>query len=179
MEMLAWCGAALSCLLSVPQAIRVLRTERLDGISASTYVIVLGNAAVWAAWAMCTGEHAAGVPALINGPAAILILRRLAIERRTSRNPDAAAASHAPASPLVGGTAPSIASDKWPDDSRIQPNVPDQARSIPIGRLGSWSPAATPPRRSPHTPPTASSGASGALRHGKHRRAANHPHLRR
>ncbi len=28
-EMLAWCGAALSCLLSVPQAIRVLRAERL------------------------------------------------------------------------------------------------------------------------------------------------------
>ncbi len=41
--------------------------------------------------AMSTGEHAAGVPALINGPAAILILRRLAIERRKSRNPDAAA----------------------------------------------------------------------------------------
>jgi uncharacterized protein with PQ loop repeat len=33
-EMLAWCGAALSCLLSVPQAIRVLRAERLDGLSA-------------------------------------------------------------------------------------------------------------------------------------------------
>jgi uncharacterized protein with PQ loop repeat len=74
--MLAWCGAALSCLLTLPQAVRVLRTERLDGISASTYVIVLGNAAVWATWAMCTGEHAAGVPALINCPAAILILRR-------------------------------------------------------------------------------------------------------
>jgi hypothetical protein len=93
MEMLAWCGAALSCLLTVPQAVRVLRAEHLDGISASTYVIVLGNAAVWAAWAICTGEHAAGVPALINGPAAILILRRLAIERRKSRNPDAVAAA--------------------------------------------------------------------------------------
>ena len=32
-EMLAWCGAALSCLLSVPQAIRVLCAERLDAIS--------------------------------------------------------------------------------------------------------------------------------------------------
>jgi uncharacterized protein with PQ loop repeat len=92
-QMLAWCGAALSCLLTLPQAVRVLRTERLDGISASTYVIVLGNAAVWATWAMCTGEHAAGVPALINGPAAILILRRLAIERRKSRILDAAAAA--------------------------------------------------------------------------------------
>jgi uncharacterized protein with PQ loop repeat len=50
--MLAWCGAALSCLLTLPQAVRVLRTERLDGISASTYVIVLGNAAVWATWAI-------------------------------------------------------------------------------------------------------------------------------
>jgi uncharacterized protein with PQ loop repeat len=92
-QMLAWCGAALSCLLTLPQAVRVLRTERLDGISASTYVIVLGNAAVWATWAMCTGEHAAGVPAFINGPAAILILRRLAIERRKTRILDAAAAA--------------------------------------------------------------------------------------
>jgi uncharacterized protein with PQ loop repeat len=68
-----WCGAALSCLLSVPQAVRVLRAERLDGISAATYVSVLSNAAVWAAWALLTGEYAAGVPGLINGPAAILI----------------------------------------------------------------------------------------------------------
>ena len=58
-EVLAWCGAALSCLLSVPQAIRVLRAERLDGISASTYVIVLCNAAIWAAWSVLTREYAA------------------------------------------------------------------------------------------------------------------------
>jgi hypothetical protein len=49
-EVLAWCGAALSCLLAAPQAIRVLRTERLEGISASTYWIVLTNAVVGAAW---------------------------------------------------------------------------------------------------------------------------------
>jgi uncharacterized protein with PQ loop repeat len=35
-ELVGWCGAALSCLLAVPQAIRVLRAERLDGVSAST-----------------------------------------------------------------------------------------------------------------------------------------------
>lgn len=104
-EMLAWCGAALSCLLSVPQATRVLRAERLDGISAATYVIVLGNAAVWAAWSICTGQYAAGIPALINGPAAILILRRLTIERRKSRNLDAVAAAGDPDSPLVAGNA--------------------------------------------------------------------------
>jgi uncharacterized protein with PQ loop repeat len=83
-EMLAWCGAALSCLLSVPQAIRVLRADRLDGVSASTYVIVLSNAAVWAAWSLLTGEHAVGIPALINGPAAFLILHRLATARRNT-----------------------------------------------------------------------------------------------
>jgi uncharacterized protein with PQ loop repeat len=72
-EVLGWFGAALSCLLSIPQAVRVLRADRLDGISAATYWIVLINAAVWALWSLLAGEHAAGVPALINGPAAILI----------------------------------------------------------------------------------------------------------
>ncbi len=81
-EILAWCGAALSCLLSVPQVVRTLRTDRLDGLSAPTYWIVLINAAVWSAWALLTGEHAAGVPAVINGPAAILILYRLTAARR-------------------------------------------------------------------------------------------------
>jgi uncharacterized protein with PQ loop repeat len=84
-QMLAWCGAALSCVVSVPQAIHVLRADRLDGISASTYVIVLGNAAVWTAWALLSGEFAAGVPGLVNGPAAILILRRLLAASRVAR----------------------------------------------------------------------------------------------
>jgi len=80
-EMLAWCGAALSCLLCVPQAARTLRAERLDGIAASTYWIALANSAVWVAWSLLTGEHAAGAPALVTGPAAILVLRRLAAAR--------------------------------------------------------------------------------------------------
>ena len=71
-EVLAWCAAALSCLLAAPQAIRVLRTERLEGISALTYWIVLTNAAVWAAWSLLTLELAPGVPALVSGSAAIL-----------------------------------------------------------------------------------------------------------
>ncbi|MFC5260895.1 hypothetical protein ACFPJ1_02140 [Kribbella qitaiheensis] len=85
-EMLAWCGAALSCLLCVPQAARTIREGRLDGVSACTYWIILANAAVWAAWSLLTGEHAAGAPALINGPAAVIILRRLLTARRR-RNP--------------------------------------------------------------------------------------------
>jgi len=90
--MLAWCGAALSCLLCIPQAARTLRAERLDGVSASTYWIVLANAAVWVAWAVLTGEHAAGAPALVNGPAAVLILRRLLAARR-GRPPTPSAAA--------------------------------------------------------------------------------------
>ena len=76
-QLLAWSGVALSCLLCIPQAARTLRTERLTGVSATTYWIVLANAAVWAAWSLLTGELAAGAPALVNGPAAVLILRRL------------------------------------------------------------------------------------------------------
>jgi hypothetical protein len=37
---------------------------------------------VWAAWAIATGHLAAGIPALVNGPAAVLILTRLAEARR-------------------------------------------------------------------------------------------------
>jgi len=84
-QMLGWCGALLSCLVSIPQAIRVLRAEHLEGISASTYMIVLSNAAVWTAWALLTGQFAAGVPGLINGPAAILILRRLLVASREAQ----------------------------------------------------------------------------------------------
>jgi hypothetical protein len=76
-EILAWTGAFLSCLLTIPQAVLTLGSDRLDGISATTYWIIFGNAAVWAMWSVFSGEYAAGVPALVNGPAALLILRRL------------------------------------------------------------------------------------------------------
>jgi uncharacterized protein with PQ loop repeat len=76
-ESLAWCCALLSCLLSVPQLVRALRGDRLDGVSATTYLLVLANATVWGVWAILVGQYAAGVPALVNGPAAVLILARL------------------------------------------------------------------------------------------------------
>jgi uncharacterized protein with PQ loop repeat len=76
-DILAWVGALLSCLLSLPQAVQALRSGRLEGVSGATYWITLGNAMVWAAWAVLAGEWAAGVPALVNGPAAVLILGRL------------------------------------------------------------------------------------------------------
>jgi hypothetical protein len=45
-ELLAWAGAALSALLCVPQAVRTIRARQLDGVSATTYWIVLANAAI-------------------------------------------------------------------------------------------------------------------------------------
>src|SRR5215217_471626 len=68
-----------------PASQRTLRSDRLDGISATTSWIIFGNAAVWAIWSVLSGEYAAGVPALVNGPAALLILRRL----HRSKRPDA------------------------------------------------------------------------------------------
>ena len=81
-ETLAWTGAALSTLLGLPQAVRAVRTNQLKALSAATYWLTLANAAVWAAWAIITGQLAVGVPALINGPAAVLILTRLKAARR-------------------------------------------------------------------------------------------------
>ena len=84
-ELLGWLGAGLSCVISLPQVVRTIRAKRLDGISSATYWLVLANAAAWTAWSLLTGEYAAGIPALVNGPAAIVILHRLVATRHTAR----------------------------------------------------------------------------------------------
>jgi hypothetical protein len=62
-----------------------MRAKRLDGISSATYWLVLADAAAWTVWSLLTGEYAAGVPALVNGPVAIVILHRLLADRHTAR----------------------------------------------------------------------------------------------
>jgi uncharacterized protein with PQ loop repeat len=84
-ELLGWFGAGLSCVISLPQVVRTMRAERLDGISSATCWLVLANAAAWTAWSLLTGEYAAGIPALVNGPVAIVILHRLVATRHTAR----------------------------------------------------------------------------------------------
>jgi uncharacterized protein with PQ loop repeat len=84
-ELLGWFGAGLSCVISLPQVVRTMRTKRLDGISSATYLLVLANAAAWTVWSLLTGEYAAGVPALVNGPVAVVILHRLVATRHTAR----------------------------------------------------------------------------------------------
>ena len=83
-ELLGWFGAGLSCVISLPQVVRTMRAKRLDGISSATYWLVLANGAAWIAWSLLTGEYAAGVPALVNGPVAIVILHRLVASRHTA-----------------------------------------------------------------------------------------------
>jgi uncharacterized protein with PQ loop repeat len=83
-DLLGWFGAGLSCVISLPQVVQTIRAKQLDGISSATYWLVLANAAAWTAWSLLTGEYAAGVPALVNGPAAIVILHRLVATRHTA-----------------------------------------------------------------------------------------------
>jgi hypothetical protein len=69
------------------------------------YWLVLANAAAWTAWSLLTGEYAAGVPALVNGPAAIVILHRLVATRHTPRRSefDTEVRESAPADSLTYG----------------------------------------------------------------------------
>ena len=83
--MLGWFGAGLSCVISLPQVVQTIHAKQLDGISSATYWLVLANAAAWTAWSLLTGEYAAGVPALVNGPVAIVILHRIVASRHTAR----------------------------------------------------------------------------------------------
>ena len=71
--------------ISLPQVVRTMRAKQLDGISSASHWLVLANAAAWTAWSLFTGEYAAGVPALVNGPVAIVILHRLVATRHTAR----------------------------------------------------------------------------------------------
>ncbi len=81
-DILAWMGALISCVLSLPQLVQALHSDRLDGVSSTTYWLVLGNATIWGAWAILAGQYAAGIPSLVNGPAAVLIIARLHRARR-------------------------------------------------------------------------------------------------
>jgi hypothetical protein len=48
----------------------------------------LANAAAWAVWSLLTGEYVAAVPAIVDGPTAIVILHRLIATSPTARRSD-------------------------------------------------------------------------------------------
>jgi uncharacterized protein with PQ loop repeat len=86
-ELVGWFAAGLSCAISLPQVVRTMRAKQLDGISSASHWLALANAAAWTAWSVFTGEYAAGVSALVNGPVAIVILHRLAVARHDTPDP--------------------------------------------------------------------------------------------
>ena len=71
-------GATISCFTALPQAIKAVRepAECLLGISRWTWRITALNAVIWLLWAVMVGQICAGLPSLVNGPAALIILWR-------------------------------------------------------------------------------------------------------
>ena len=76
--LLGFAGAAISCLTALPQALKALRepAECLIGVSRWTWRIMALNAGIWLLWAILAGQICAGLPSLVNGPAALIILWR-------------------------------------------------------------------------------------------------------
>jgi len=76
--LLGFAGAFISCTTSLPQAVRAWRepTECLIGVSVWTWRLMALNALIWLVWALLVGQICVGLPSLINGPAALVILWR-------------------------------------------------------------------------------------------------------
>ena len=82
-EVLGFAASVVSFVLWWPQAMRVWQcrrsVEQLSGVSISSQVLLLTNAALWGAYAAVTGSLWVGAPGLVNAPLAIMtivILRR-------------------------------------------------------------------------------------------------------
>ena len=134
-EFLAWTGAALSTLMGLSQVVRALRADRLEALSAATYWLTLANAAVWGAWAIVTGQPAAGVPALVNGPAAVLVLTRLGQARQGCATPRRTPTASWTSGPWDGSHFPTNASS-GPAAARPWPARGSPAAPSPTGARG-------------------------------------------
>lgn len=93
-DALGYIGAIASCLLVLPQAIRACRyqksPEALAGVSTGAMWAGLVNACVWLVWAALSGAYPAGLPSVVNGPAAAFCLLRVLRARHggVGRMPD-------------------------------------------------------------------------------------------
>ena len=98
-EGIGFVASVISLVLWWPQAARVWRHRhdggQLGGVSISTQVLLLGNAALWGAYAVVTGSFWVGAPGLVNVPLALLtiaLVRRSRGSRpRVSATPNARA----------------------------------------------------------------------------------------
>jgi uncharacterized protein with PQ loop repeat len=80
-EGIGFLASAVSLVLWWPQAARVWRHRhdggQLGGVSLSTQVLLLVNAALWGAYAVVTGSFWVGAPGLVNAPLALLTMALL------------------------------------------------------------------------------------------------------
>jgi hypothetical protein len=85
-DALGWTGSAASCLIVAPQAWRTWTHRHdaaaLSGVSVAAMLFVVANSVVWAAWAVLEEAYPAGLPSLINGPAAAATAVAVVIGRR-------------------------------------------------------------------------------------------------
>jgi len=85
-EILGFAASVVSFVLWWPQAARVWRrrhsAEHLGGVSISSQVLLLTNAALWGAYALVTGSLWVGAPGLINAPLALVTIVILHRARR-------------------------------------------------------------------------------------------------
>ena len=77
-EVVGFLGSAVSFVLWLPQAGLAWRNRHdrraLAGLSLGTFILVLCNAALWAAYAVLTKAWWVGVPGLVNAPLALMMI---------------------------------------------------------------------------------------------------------
>ncbi len=88
-------GIALAVSMVVPQAFRVFRHSRIEGVSTATYALLAAVGATWLAYGFVVGDPIIVMPNLFMTPLAAAIAIRTAASRRRIR-PDAAVV-HSPA----------------------------------------------------------------------------------
>ena len=95
-EAIGFVASVVSLVLWWPQAARVWRHRhdggQLGGVSISTQVLLLVNAALWGAYAVATGSFWVGAPGLVNVPLALLTITLL---RRARGSAPRVSAPHA------------------------------------------------------------------------------------
>lgn len=82
-----YAAAVGSMLWIVPQAVSVLRSGPLDGVSIGAYLLVLAENAGWVLYAWATGRWAYAAAPLIQVPLSVLIVLRTRADRRSRSRP--------------------------------------------------------------------------------------------
>ena len=93
-------AASISFILFIPQAAKAYEmrknAEGMVALSASTQVLVMANATVWAIYGIETNALWVAAPGLVNGPLALLMLTLILRSRLTVRKTNDTGKSHVP-----------------------------------------------------------------------------------